>query len=90
MRVSLGNWQGEMLHVCDAKTGGEGNLDVRCVRPAIDTISGVMFVPDSYEINPRVGISGKLCAVMRDIIRLVVVRDVVASGCDERVCKRVE
>ena len=74
----------------DAKTGGEGNLDVRCVRPAKDTVGGVVFVPDSYEMNSRVGISGKLCAVMRDIVSLVVVWDVVASGCNERVCKRVE
>ena len=74
----------------DAKPGGKGNLDVRCVRPAKDTVGGVVLVPDGYEMNLRPGIGGKLCAVMRDVVRLVVVWNVVASGCYERVCKRVK
>ena len=74
----------------DAKTSGEGNLDVRCVWPAKDAVGGVVFVPNRNEMNLRVGISGKLCAVMRYIVSLVVVWNVVAGGCNECVCKRVE
>ena len=74
----------------DAKTSGEGNLDGRCVWPAKDAVGGVVFVPNRNEMNLRVGISGKLCAVVRNVVRLAVVWDVVASCCNEGVCERVE
>ena len=52
----------------DAKPSSKSNLDVRCVRSAEDTMGGVVLVSDVYEMNLRVGIGGKLCAVMSDVV----------------------
>ena len=57
----------------DTKTSSKGNLDVRCVRPAVNPMGGVVFVPCVDEVNLRVGIGGKLCAIMCNVIRGVVV-----------------
>ena len=74
----------------DAKTSSKGNLDVRCVRSAVNPMGGVVFVPCVYEVNLKVGISGKLCAVVSYVIGSVVVWNVIARGCRECVFKRVQ
>ena len=74
----------------NAKASCKGYLDVRRVRPAVESLGRVVFVSCVYEVDLGVGISGKLCAVVRNVVRLAVVWDVVASCCNEGVCERVE
>ena len=74
----------------DAKPSSKSNLDVGCVRPAENPMGGVVFVSCVYEVDLGVGISGKLCAVLNDVVGDVVVWNVIARGCCECVFKRVK
>ena len=74
----------------DAKASSKGYLDVRCVRPAVKPLGGVVLVPCVDEVNLRVRIGGELCAVVSYVIRSVVVWYVTARGSCECVLKRVK
>ena len=52
----------------DAKPSSKSHLNVRCVRSAEDTMGGVVLVSGVYEMDLGVGIGGKLCAVVSDVV----------------------
>ena len=74
----------------DAKACGKGDLDVRKVWSAKDTLRGIMIVAGYKKMYFCGGVGGKLVAIMCNVVGLCVVCDVVASGCVERELKGVE
>ena len=74
----------------DAEACGEGDLDVRKVWSTIDALCGIMIVAGYKKMYFCGGVGGELVAVVSDVVGLSVVRNVIASGGDERVCKGVE
>ena len=74
----------------DAEACGEGDLDVRKVWSAIDTLRGIMIVAGYEKMYCCGGVSGKLVAVMCDVVSLCVMWDVIASGSVEGVLQSVE
>ena len=74
----------------DAEACGEGDLDVRKVWSAIDTLRGIMIVAGYEKMYFCGGFGGKLVAVMSDVVRLCVMCDVIASGGVEGVLQSVE
>ena len=74
----------------DAEARGEGDLDVRKMWSAIDALRRIMIMSSYEEVYFCGGVSGKLVAIMCNVVGLCVVCDVVASGCVERVLKGVE
>ena len=74
----------------DAEACGEGDLDVRKVWSAIDTLRGIMIVAGYKKMYFCGGVGGKLVAVISDVVRLCVMCDVIASGCVEGVLQSVE
>ena len=68
----------------------ECNLDVREMRSAIDSFCGIVVVSSYQEVDFRSGVGGELVAMVSDVVSLSVVRYVVPSGSDERVCKGVK
>ncbi len=60
------------------------------MRSTINALRGVVIMSSYEEVYFCGGVSGKLVAVMCDVIGLCVVCDVIASGCVERVLKGVE
>ena len=74
----------------DAKACGKGDLDVRTVWSAIDTLRGIMIVAGYEKMYFCGGVGGKLVAVMSSVVSLCVMCDVIPSGCVKRVLKCVE
>ena len=74
----------------DAEACGEGDLDVRKVWSAIDTLCGIMIVAGYEKMYFCGGVVGKLVAVMSNVVSLCVMCDVIASGSVEGVLKGVE
>ena len=74
----------------DAKACGKGDLDVRKVWSAKDTLRGIVIVAGYKKMSFCGGVGGKLVAVMSDVVRLCVMCDVIASGGVEGVLQSVE
>ena len=74
----------------NAKSCCEGYFDVREIRSAINSFCGIMVVSSYQEVDFRSGVGGELVAMVSDVVSLSIVRYVVPSGSDERVCKGVK
>ena len=74
----------------DAEACCEGDFDVREMGSAIDVSRRIVIMSSYEEIYFCGGVSGKLVAIMCNVVGLCVVCDVVASGCVEGVLKGVE
>ena len=68
----------------------EHNFFVRKMGSAVNAPCGIMIVSGDEKVDLKGGSSGKLVAVIGDVIGLGVVCNVVAGGSGKRVCKRVE
>ena len=74
----------------DAEACCEGYSDVREMGSAKDVLRRIVIMSSYKKIYFCGGVSGKLVAIMCNVVGLCVVCDVVASGCVERVLKGVE
>ena len=74
----------------DAKSRCKCDFDVRKVGSAIEAFCWIVIMSSYEEMYFCGGVSGKLVAIMCNVVGLGVVCDVVASGCVERVLKGVE
>ena len=74
----------------DTKSSGKSAFEIREMWSGIDALRGIVIVSSYEEVYFYGGVSGKLVAVMCDVVGLCVVCDVIASGCVERVLKGVE
>ena len=74
----------------DAEACSEGDFDVREMGSAIDALRGIMIMSSYEKVYFCGGVSGKLVAVMCDVVSLCVMCDVIASGGVEGVPQSVE
>ncbi len=63
----------------DAKCCCKVNFDIREMRPAVDTLHGVVIVSCDDEVYLSCGVSGELVAVMCDVIALCELWEIIAS-----------
>ena len=74
----------------DAEACCEGDFDVREMGSAIDASRGIVIMSRYEKMYFSGGVSGKLVAIVCNVVGLCVMCDVMASGGVERVLKGVE